>query len=90
MNLTSVLVAGHGYVGTALAQALHEEEAPVTALNRRGSGSETDYPVVSADISNAEAVATVAKELNPAPAFIVHCAASGRGGGVDALSLIHI
>ena len=90
MNLPSVLIAGHGYVGTALAQALHEEEAPVTALNRRGSGSETDYPVVSADISNAEAVATVAKELNPAPAFIVHCAASGRGGGVDAYRAVYV
>ncbi len=90
MNLPSTLIAGHGYVGSVLAQALHEEETPVTALNRRSPAGEAGYPVLSADISDAESVAGIAKELNPAPEAIIHCAASGRGGGVEAYRAVYV
>lgn len=90
MNLPSTLIAGHGYVGTTLAQTLHDEGAAVTALNRSSPPNSTDYPVVIVDISDESNVASAAANLDNPPEVIVHCAASGRGGGVKAYEAVYV
>jgi len=90
MNLPSTLIAGHGYVGTVLAQTLHDEGAAVTALNRSSPAHSTDYPVVMVDISNESALASAAENFGDPPEVIIHCAASGRGGGLKAYEAVYV
>lgn len=90
MSLPSTLIAGHGYVGTVLAQTLHNEGAAVTALNRSSTPNTTDYPVVIVDISDDSDLASAAANLGTQPEVIIHCAASGRGGGVEAYEAVYV
>lgn len=80
MTFPSVLIIGHGYIGSTLAQWLAYEGFPVAAVNR--STKETgSYPVLAADVSVLESVQLLRDQLPFArPEAIVHCASSGRGG----------
>ncbi|MCB1232089.1 MAG: NAD-dependent epimerase/dehydratase family protein [Verrucomicrobiae bacterium] len=79
----SVLIAGVGYLGAPLAEKLAASGFSVVGLARSapdltGSGP-GPYPVESADLGDADSIASLAKRIGPVSA-IVHCASSGRGG----------
>lgn len=65
-----LLLIGHGYLGQAITREFREHGWEVAATSLSGS-EET----ISCDIGNPDDVATL-----PTVDFIVHCAASGRGG----------
>ena len=68
-----LLLIGHGYLGAAVARVFREngwEVVPVSLSGGEGT--------LACDVSDREAVADL-----PAADFIVHCAASGRGGAED-------
>ncbi|MCB1093173.1 MAG: NAD-dependent epimerase/dehydratase family protein [Verrucomicrobiae bacterium] len=82
-----ILIAGLGYLGSALADALSKEGRAVAGLTK----SEPDptrsgrrsYPVWSCDLSDREAVLALADHLRStgqSPSHLIHCASSGRGG----------
>lgn len=83
-----VLIAGVGYLGSALADALVAEGVSVVGLSRSEPDPEPDntgcdprsYPVEAADLGDADSLTALASRLESAPAAIVHCASSGRGG----------
>lgn len=65
-----VLLIGHGYLGEAVARVFREsgwEVVPVSLTGGEGS--------LACDVADPDAVKSL-----PAADFIVHCAASGRGG----------
>lgn len=82
-----VLIAGLGFVGSALAEALLEAGREVAGLTKSGgdpTGSDRrPYPVWSCDLGDSGSVRALAAALersgNP-PGILVHCASSGRGG----------
>ncbi|OYV04153.1 MAG: hypothetical protein CFE26_18430, partial [Verrucomicrobiales bacterium VVV1] len=88
MNLNTetlkLLLCGHGYLGQAISRDFLAAGWNVTALSR-GSGSSNPQSAIhnpqlselSCDISSPESVAAL-RHLRPD--FIVHCAASGKGG----------
>ncbi len=65
-----LLLIGHGYLGQAITREFREHGWEVTTVSLSGGEGS-----IACDIGDAEAV----KKLPPAD-FIVHCAASGRGG----------
>ncbi len=67
MNL---LLAGHGYLGTAVAATFREAGWEVTPVSLTGNAE-----IIACDLGNAKAVRNL-----PAADLIIHCAASGRGG----------
>lgn len=76
-----LLLCGHGYLGQAISRDFLAAGWSVTALSR---GSDTSGPQsgpnlqsLSCDISSPESVRQLASLQ---PDFIVHCAASGKGG----------
>lgn len=80
----SVWVAGCGYVGRPLAEALFKEGVAVLGLTRapesaRTLHSQVPFPVHACDLSSPEAVRRLAESM-PAPAAVVHCASSSHGG----------
>lgn len=74
-----VVVIGHGYVGTALAERLWQEGRGVVAVNR-SVDVETAYPLLEGDVSSAESISRFADALEDTPSAIIHCASSSRGG----------
>ncbi len=74
--LPSVLVAGCGYLGEALAERFYSQGHAVTGLSRTVSSLHR-FPVLSCDLSQAVSVRRL-ESLRPA--IVVHCASSGRGG----------
>ncbi len=68
MNL---LLIGHGYLGQAVTREFRENGWHVAATSLSGSEG-----TISCDVGDPESVAN----LPPDADFIVHCAASGRGG----------
>ncbi|RYD62508.1 MAG: NAD-dependent epimerase/dehydratase family protein [Verrucomicrobiaceae bacterium] len=66
-----LLLCGHGYLGQAISRDFLAAGWTVTALSRSG-----DDGSLACDLSSEEDVAA----LTVQPDFIVHCAASGRGG----------
>ena len=66
-----LLLIGHGYLGQALTQRFRATGWQVTAVSLTG-GTDT----LACDVADAQAVAA----LGASPDFIIHCAASGRGG----------
>lgn len=77
MQLPSLLVVGHGYLGAHLAGVLHRAGHPVVAMHRGEPFRET-YPVVSGDVTSADSLRAVLPFSGPDA--IVHCASSSRGG----------
>lgn len=65
-----LLLIGHGYLGQAITREFRENGWHVTATSLSG-----DNDTISCDVGNPEEVARL-----PESDFIVHCAASGRGG----------
>jgi nucleoside-diphosphate-sugar epimerase/phosphoglycolate phosphatase-like HAD superfamily hydrolase len=83
-----VLVAGCGYIGEALADALHAAGWEVVALTHSEGSAirlrvDKAYRVDAVSIGDSDAVAQFAQEVPPFAAA-VHCASSRRGGGIDA------
>lgn len=74
-----ILIIGHGYVGSALAERLHGDGISVTAINR-SVDSTAAYSLLEGDVSEAASIASLQAGLSARPDFIVHCASSGRGG----------
>jgi nucleoside-diphosphate-sugar epimerase len=68
--MKKLLLIGHGYLGQAITRTFREKGWQVTATSL--SGSEDS---ISCDVSDAASVKAL-----PAADFIIHCAASGRGG----------
>ena len=86
MNLETdtlnLLLCGHGYLGHALSRDFLAAGWRVTALSRGTDSSDPQSPIpnlqsLSCDISSPEQVRRLS-DLRPD--FIVHCAASGKGG----------
>jgi len=78
--MPSILIIGHGYVGTALAQRLRSESWTVSATSRSGD-THFPYPVLALELGDEAATARLRAEgAVPTPDVIVHCASSGRGG----------
>jgi nucleoside-diphosphate-sugar epimerase len=65
-----LLLIGHGYLGQAVTRVFREHGWQVAATSLSG-----DNDTVPCDVGNPDDVARL-----PKPDFIVHCAASGRGG----------
>ena len=70
----TLLIAGHGYLGTELGRQARAGGWETTAVTRSG-----DTDSLACDLSDPEAVAQLGDSL-PTPSHIVHCASSGRGG----------
>ncbi len=74
-----LLLIGHGYLGHAITREFRENGWDVMPVSLHG-GDES----IACEIADAAAVANL-----PAADFIVHCAASGRGGP-DAYRLVYV
>ena len=75
-----LLLIGHGYLGQAVAREFREngwDVAPVSLSGGDGS--------ISCDVGDPESVRKL-----PSADFIVHCAASGRGGGGGLSSTMYV
>lgn len=68
-----LLLAGHGYLGQAIAREFLAAGREVTAASLSGTDG-----TLACDLGDADSVAALAAAGRPD--FIVHCAASGRGG----------
>ena len=80
MPLPSLLIIGHGYVGSTLARTLDAGGFPLAVVNR-SSTDHLPYPVLAGDVSSGESVRSLPESLPyPGPDLIVHCASSSRGG----------
>lgn len=71
-----LLLCGHGYLGQAISREFILNGWSVSAVSRSGTPDAVPKEL-ACDITSSEEVA-VLEEL--APDFIIHCAASGRGG----------
>ena len=69
--MPTLLLCGHGYLGQAISRDFRAAGWEVVALSLSG-----DDGAIACDVSSREAV----EGLKVRPDFIVHCAASGRGG----------
>jgi nucleoside-diphosphate-sugar epimerase len=67
-----LLLVGHGYLGQAVAREFRSAGWESTTVSLNGGDS-----TLACDVSDPESVRTLA---GTRPDFIVHCAASGRGG----------
>ena len=74
-----LLLIGHGYLGQAITREFRESGWQITATSLSG-----DHDTIPCDVGNPDDVAKL-----PAPDFIVHCAASGRGGA-EAYQRVHV
>lgn len=80
MGSLRILLIGHGYLGTSLAEQLHAADAAVVAVHRGAPGDEP-YPLLSGDVSLPGSLVAVRDALPfGRPDAIVHCASSSRGG----------
>ncbi|MDX2225804.1 MAG: SDR family oxidoreductase [Verrucomicrobiae bacterium] len=79
-----VLIAGCGYVGTALARALHVRGVPFLGLARNpqtlAEWTRAGWPVREADVNAPDTLRTVERDFTD----VVDCVAAGRAGGVEA------
>lgn len=75
-----LLLVGHGYLGQALARRFREAGWEVVAVSLTGGDDS-----LACDVSDPLAV-----ERLPDADAIVHCAASGRGGGADAYQRVYV
>lgn len=70
----NLLLCGHGYLGQAIAREFRDAGWEVTATSLSGGEG-----TIACDLGDAASVAALAARVDR-PDFIVHCAASGRGG----------
>jgi nucleoside-diphosphate-sugar epimerase len=71
------LVAGGGFLGSALASLLQSEGWHVIVGTRSGTVNETPYPVIAFDLAD---VASIRAASIGECDLVIHCASSGRGG----------
>lgn len=74
-----LLLIGHGYLGQAITREFRENGWDIAAASLSGSDD-----TISCDVGNPDDVAVL-----PTADFIVHCAASGRGGA-EAYQHVHV
>lgn len=91
--LKRVLVAGCGYIGEALADSLHESGWDVVALTHSRHSAQMlharkPYPVRSTPVDSAEALRELV-ETEGEFDVAVHCASSGRGGGIESYQRVY-
>ena len=79
-----VLIAGCGYVGQRLAEMLRAAGHDVTGLTHSQASAEA-VGGVACDISDAAQVAAL-----PRVDAVIHCAASGRGGGAERYRQVYV
>ncbi len=79
MAKPTILIIGHGYVGSELARQLDEDGYLVTAVNRTVEDIAAPFPLVEADVSSLDSLDSLQSAVDW-PDLIVHCASSGRGG----------
>lgn len=88
-----LVIAGCGYLGSELARQAIARGWGVTGISHSGASAarlrEAGIPAVAADLGNEESLRAVAADL-PADVLVVHCAASGRGGGVEAYRSVYL
>ena len=90
MSRPSVLIIGHGYIGAALGTALHRAGHSIIGVSR-SHPAQKDYPLEAADVSNPDSIRELKAKMKSAlPEVIVHCAASGRGGGIDSYRSVYL
>ena len=75
-----LMLIGHGYLGAAVAGHFRDAGWHVTPVSLRGGDG-----VLACDVADFAAVAGL-----PAADAIVHCAASGRGGGPEAYQRVYV
>ena len=86
-----LLIAGFGYLGSVIAdQHLASSESARPIGLARSEKPDAPCPIHPCDLSDAAQVSTIAATIEPAPSAIVHCAASGRGGGEDNYRAVYL
>lgn len=78
-QMPSILIIGHGYIGSQLGSELADAGYRVAALNRSSEES-SRYPILTGDLGDADSLARAGENFEGEIDFIVHCASSGRGG----------
>ncbi|MEM8954031.1 MAG: NAD-dependent epimerase/dehydratase family protein [Verrucomicrobiota bacterium] len=81
---TSILVIGLGYVGEPLAKRLHDAGHEIVGITKTPDhatnlDAANDYAALPCDLANRWEIAHLATKIT-APANIILCASSGRGG----------
>ncbi len=76
-----VLIAGHGYLGQALAALLSSQNHAVTTISLSGAGS--DYACDLSDFSALESLVMLWENQSTSPDYIVLCTSSPRGSGLE-------
>ncbi len=88
------VIAGCGYLGSALARELIALGHPFLALTRQEASAAAltadGIPTLACDLSEAASVAAIAAQIGPAPVRLVHCAASGRGGRAEQYRAVYL
>lgn len=88
-----LLIAGCGYLGQALARVALREGREVLGLCQSeasaGALFDAGIPARAVSLTDAGALLELAKEW-PGETALVHCAASGRGGGSDAYRAVYL
>ncbi len=82
------VIAGCGYLGTVLARELLRLGRPVLGLTRQHSSAlaltASGIPALACDLTDSASLTAMARETTGATSLrVVHCAASGRGSGVE-------
>ena len=89
----TLLIAGCGYLGQELARQALAAGHGVLALTRTAESAlalrEAGISARAADLSDAVALAAAAAEC-PRDTALVHCAASGKGGGPDTYRAVYL
>jgi len=75
-----LLMVGHGYLGEAIADRFRAEGWEVTSISLSGGGDS-----LACDVSDQRAVMAL-----PDADAVVHCAASGKGGGAEAYHRVYV
>ncbi len=93
MNAPPLLIAGCGYLGQAVARMAMERGREVMGICQRESSAqalrEAGIQARAVSLSDSDAVLKLAGDL-PREMTVVHCAASGRGGGSDAYRAVYL
>lgn len=88
-----ILIAGCGYLGQALARLALEQGREVLGLCQRESSAQAlrdaGIPAQAVNVADAAAPLELANEW-PRETAVVHCAASGRGGGREAYRAVYL
>jgi len=92
---SSLLIIGAGYIGKHLASlASNAEYGLVPHTVNRQASDETDSNTPQnhhvADVSSLNSLLNLKQRLGSAPDTIVHCASSGRGGGIEAYQKVYL